>query len=241
MSNPKRQREYDSPFGYTVSVSAASDGQSSIGTTKSYPPPNALYEDLAQRSDLFWENLQHFHNSLGSKFKVPTIGGKPLDLYHLFMEVTSRGGLEKVIGDRKWKEVITVFKFPDTITSASFVLRKYYQSLLYDFEQVYYFRKRAPSFSILDPVNNSLKEGTSVNDLPGQNDVAMISDGSRIYSNLNASPNHLEDRGMKVFMSVKQINSLHNDHVMLHNCKENLLNSDALSGALHRFPNTNDC
>lgn len=28
--------------------------------------------------------------------RVPTIGGKPLDLYHLFMEVTSHGGLEKV-------------------------------------------------------------------------------------------------------------------------------------------------
>ena len=51
-----------------------------------------------------------------------------------------------MIGDRKWKEVISVFKFPNSVTSASFVLRKYYQSLLYDFEQVYYFRKKSPSF-----------------------------------------------------------------------------------------------
>lgn len=27
--------------------------------------------------------------------RVPTMGGKPLDLYRLFIEVTSRGGLEK--------------------------------------------------------------------------------------------------------------------------------------------------
>lgn len=38
--------------------------------------------------------------------------------------------------------MIGAFKFPTTITSASFVLRKYYLSLLYDFEQVYYFRKQ---------------------------------------------------------------------------------------------------
>ncbi|KAK3024325.1 hypothetical protein RJ639_043007 [Escallonia herrerae] len=66
---------------------------------------------------------------------VPTIGGKTLDLHRLFVEVTSRGGILKVLTDRKWKEVILVFRFPSTITSASFVLRKYYMSLLYDFEQ----------------------------------------------------------------------------------------------------------
>lgn len=51
----------------------------------------------------------------------------------------------QVVKDRKWKEVTMVFKYPSTITSASFVLRKYYQSLLYHFEQVYYFRKKTPS------------------------------------------------------------------------------------------------
>lgn len=29
-------------------------------------------------------------------YRVPTVGGKPLDLHRLFVEVTSRGGLEKV-------------------------------------------------------------------------------------------------------------------------------------------------
>lgn len=28
--------------------------------------------------------------------RVPSVGGKPLDLHHLFVEVTSQGGLEKV-------------------------------------------------------------------------------------------------------------------------------------------------
>lgn len=53
----------------------------------------------------------------------------------------------QVITDRQWKEVIVVFNFPTTITSASFVLRKYYLSLLYHFEQVYYFHKQIPSTS----------------------------------------------------------------------------------------------
>ncbi|GER56985.1 high mobility group family protein [Striga asiatica] len=46
-----------------------------------------------------------------------------------------------VIEDRRWKEVIGAFHFPSTITNASFVLRKYYLSLLLHFEQVYYFHK----------------------------------------------------------------------------------------------------
>lgn len=29
-------------------------------------------------------------------FRVPTVGGKALDLHCLFVEVTSRGGIEKV-------------------------------------------------------------------------------------------------------------------------------------------------
>ncbi|XP_061375457.1 high mobility group B protein 10 [Gastrolobium bilobum] len=144
-------------------------------TDSPYPPPTALYQDLTRDANLFWEKLQSFHNSYGTKFKVPTIGGKPLDLYRLFIEVTSRGGLEKVIADRKWKEVILMFKFRDTITSASFMVRRYYLSLLYHFEQVYYFRKQVPPSLTPEPLNRSLvncsttiREGAAVNDLPVQ-------------------------------------------------------------------------
>lgn len=56
--------------------------------------------------------------------------------------------LLQVIRERKWKEVIVAFNFPTTITSASFVLRKNYLSLLYHFEQVYYFHKQGPSVSM---------------------------------------------------------------------------------------------
>jgi hypothetical protein len=42
--------------------------------------------------------------------------------------------------ERRWKEVTATFNFPSTATNASFVLRKYYSSLLYHYEQIYYFR-----------------------------------------------------------------------------------------------------
>ncbi|KAI4307536.1 hypothetical protein L6164_030712 [Bauhinia variegata] len=182
MSNPQTVAQGEgedlSPTSTTIAEASPiryytenANGQSSV---KPYPPPTALYDELVQNSNLFWEKLQSFHESSATKFKVPIMGGKPLDLYQLFIEVTSRGGLEKVIGDRKWKEVIAVLKLPSSITSGSFVLRKYYLSLLYHFEQVYYFRRQTPPFTIHDAVDGNLanisatKEGAAANDLPSQ-------------------------------------------------------------------------
>ncbi|XP_044472807.1 high mobility group B protein 10 [Mangifera indica] len=139
--------------------SLTSDNNANSSST-CYPSATANYEDVVQSSDLFWATLKAFHKSFGIKFKIPTVGGKELDLHRLFVEVTSRGGLEKVIRDRIWKEVIVVFNFPTTITSASFVLRKYYLSLLYHYEQAYYFRKQVPSSSIPDAINGSLDNGS---------------------------------------------------------------------------------
>ncbi|XAR67303.1 hypothetical protein NMG60_11002009 [Bertholletia excelsa] len=124
---------------------------SNLSHKSPYPPAEAEYSEIARSPENFLEKLKGFHRSLGTKFKVPTIGGRALDLYRLFIEVTSRGGIEKVVRDRKWKEVASAFQFPSTITSASFVLRKYYLSLLYHFEQVYYFRKEIRSISLDDP------------------------------------------------------------------------------------------
>ncbi|XP_075505637.1 high mobility group B protein 10-like isoform X2 [Primulina tabacum] len=115
--------------------------------------------------------------------RVPTIGGNRLDLHQLFVEVTSRGGIEKVLRDRRWKEITGAFKFPSSITSASFVLRKYYLSLLYHFEQVYYFRKEEPS------ITESVSTNGSGSPLPcGVDDAA--------YDQFSESP-ELED-GMLV-------------------------------------------
>ncbi|KAJ0967909.1 hypothetical protein J5N97_024826 [Dioscorea zingiberensis] len=109
-----------------------------------YPTPLASHEEIVKNAVVFMDALRRFHSSMCTKFMIPVIGGKDLDLHQLYVQVTMRGGLEKVILGRKWREVIAVFNFPATTTSASFVLRKYYLSLLHHFEQVYFFRAVGP-------------------------------------------------------------------------------------------------
>ncbi|PHT52730.1 High mobility group B protein 10 [Capsicum baccatum] len=127
----------------------------------SYPKPEAEYQEIVQNSQLFWNKLQQFSASLPTNFQIPLVAGTPLDLHRLFVEVTSRGGIEKVIRERKWVEVKGIFRFPSSVTSASFVLRKYYLSMLYHFEQVYYFRKEEPSVSVADPTNRNVSDSAA--------------------------------------------------------------------------------
>ncbi|XP_017189714.1 high mobility group B protein 15 isoform X2 [Malus domestica] len=126
-----------------------------------YPAPLAKLEEVASNPKLFMSTLEKLHASMGTKFMIPIIGGKELDLHKLFVEVTSRGGLEKIIRDRRWKEVTAVFNFPSTATNASFVLRKYYHSLLLHYEQIYYFKALA-----WDPLASESSRSPSVTALP---------------------------------------------------------------------------
>lgn len=48
----------------------------------------------------------------------------------------------QVLGEKRWKEVTLVFSFPSSATNASFILRKYYISLLFHYERVYYFKAK---------------------------------------------------------------------------------------------------
>nr|DAD35035.1 TPA_asm: hypothetical protein HUJ06_005675 [Nelumbo nucifera] len=56
--------------------------------SKLYPSPDAEYEELVQNAEMFMETLMDLHRFLGTKFMVPTMGGKSLDLHRLFVEVT---------------------------------------------------------------------------------------------------------------------------------------------------------
>ncbi|XP_054790700.1 high mobility group B protein 9 [Prosopis cineraria] len=109
-----------------------------------YPPPLASHEDVVKDPTLFWDTLRRFHFLMATKFMIPVIGGKELDLHVLYVEVTRRSGYEKVVVDKKWREVGNVFRFSPTTTSASFVLRKHYLGLLYHYEQVHFFKARGP-------------------------------------------------------------------------------------------------
>lgn len=58
--------------------------------------------------------------------RVPTVGGKALDLHHLFVEVTSRGGIEQV-----W--VINFFIFCLGAVCKCKTVRKYAALLIFSF------------------------------------------------------------------------------------------------------------
>ncbi|TQD69350.1 hypothetical protein C1H46_045117 [Malus baccata] len=110
-----------------------------------YPAPLATHEEVVKDAVVFWDTLRRFHFMINTtKFMVPVIGGKELDLHILYVEVTRRGGFEKVVAEKKWREVGGVFMFSPTTTSASFVLRKHYSTLLYHYEQVHFFRTQGP-------------------------------------------------------------------------------------------------
>ncbi|KZV20110.1 high mobility group B protein 9 [Dorcoceras hygrometricum] len=107
---------------------------------KPYPVALASHDDVVKDDILFLNTLRSFHNSLGSKFMVPVIGGKGLNLHVLYVEVTKRGGYDKVVTEKKWREISSVFDFSATTTSASYALRKHYFTLLHRYELVYFFR-----------------------------------------------------------------------------------------------------
>lgn len=126
-----------------------------------YPAPLAKYEEVAANPKLFMSTLEKLHASMGTKFMIPIIGGRELDLHQLFVEVTSRGGMAKIVRDRRWKEVTAVFNFPSTATNASFVLRKYYNSLLLHYEQIYHFKAQA-----WNPLSSDISQNPSMTPSP---------------------------------------------------------------------------
>ncbi|KAL8514858.1 hypothetical protein ACS0TY_013809 [Phlomoides rotata] len=118
-----------------------------------YPVPLASHDDVVKDPTLFINTLRSFHFDMGTKFHVPVIGGKELDLHLLYVEVTSRGGYDKVVTDKKWREISSEFEFSPTTTSASYALRKHYFTLLQRYELVYYFRVQGSVFNPTGPTS----------------------------------------------------------------------------------------
>ncbi|KAF8052789.1 hypothetical protein N665_1505s0012 [Sinapis alba] len=133
-------------------VQVVPDNQNNTGVSYA----SVKYEDLVRNSDIFLEHLRALLGLHGNTLRVPTVGGNTLDLHRLFVEVTSRGGIEKVIKERRWREVIGAFNFPNTITSASFVLRRYYLKFLFQMEHVYYLKQSDSSMKSAEEALQSL-------------------------------------------------------------------------------------
>ncbi|GMH45672.1 hypothetical protein BSKO_13635 [Bryopsis sp. KO-2023] len=113
-----------------------------IRRNKIYPLPHATHELVCQHASIFEDTLREVCGALGiSDDRVPRIGGRDLNLHLLYKMVTSFGGCREVIRKKLWKEVSEPFNLPPTITSVSFVLRKAYITFLWDYEQIYCFRR----------------------------------------------------------------------------------------------------
>ncbi|CAI9260491.1 unnamed protein product [Lactuca saligna] len=114
---------------------------------ESYPAALASHDDVVKDFSLFWETLRSFHRFMGTPLMVPVIGGKELNLHVLYIEVTKRGGFDKVVRLKKWREVSESFGFSTTTTSASYALRKRYMKFLYHYEIVYFLTSESSTHS----------------------------------------------------------------------------------------------
>ncbi|KAJ8906682.1 hypothetical protein NDN08_003172 [Rhodosorus marinus] len=90
--------------------------------------------------DDFLADHKHFMSEIGElNFKVPTLGGSPLNIYQLFVEVMDQGGLNNVIETRAFKIVTRKLVLPRSCTSAAYMLRQSYEKILYQYEQHFVF------------------------------------------------------------------------------------------------------
>lgn len=95
--------------------------------------------DEVRKCHSFKERVMSFQRDIGvENFKVPSIGGKELDLCRFFKAVILRGGSQRVSTNKLWKEIVNEFEIPPSCTSASFTLRNHYNRCLLAFEKQFY-------------------------------------------------------------------------------------------------------
>ncbi|VVB07366.1 unnamed protein product [Arabis nemorensis] len=111
---------------------------------QTYSSPLSSYEEVVANKDLFMSTLKKLHSEMGTKFWIPKVRFRDLDLHKLFVEVTSRGGIEKIVREEKWKDVFDAFNFPKSQRNPIFtqIVRRHYYSLLHNYEIIYFFKAR---------------------------------------------------------------------------------------------------
>ncbi|KAL0479172.1 hypothetical protein AKO1_007993 [Acrasis kona] len=87
--------------------------------------------------------------------RVPTLGHRELDLHKLYEEVTDRGGVQAVIDNKQWHNVVRALKLPSTCTNAAFALRVHYNKFLKDFEEQHFDGSKQPRIKPTSPRSSS--------------------------------------------------------------------------------------
>ena len=90
------------------------------------------HEDEQRKCVEFRDEVISFQKKFmgNDNFKVPSIGGRELDLCKFFKAVILRGGYQRVSSFKLWKEIVNEFEIPPSCTSASFTLRNHYNRCL---------------------------------------------------------------------------------------------------------------
>ena len=98
------------------------------------------HEDEQRKCVEFRDEVISFQKKFmgNDNFKVPSIGGRELDLCKFFKAVILRGGYQRVSSFKLWKEIVNEFEIPPSCTSASFTLRNNYNRCLLQFEMSFY-------------------------------------------------------------------------------------------------------
>lgn len=91
----------------------------------------------------FLKDHEFFMAEANQDLRVRTIGGAPLDVYGLFVNVLQRGGVQSVTARRAFKMVARALNLPKSCTSAATVLRISYIDQLYLYEQKFVFGRDA--------------------------------------------------------------------------------------------------
>ncbi|CAH1250224.1 ARID2 [Branchiostoma lanceolatum] len=90
-----------------------------------------------RQKQAFLKDLKDFHAAKGHKIsRFPYVGGRELDLHHLYNKVTSLGGFQKVSEKERWGELTESFHFPRGCTHAPYALKQLYLRYLEPYERV---------------------------------------------------------------------------------------------------------
>ena len=84
----------------------------------------------------FMAEIHRMQREIGNPLvKVPTVGSRELDLYILYLEVSQRGGMARVVKHMQWKAVAQKLQLPTTCTDYGYRLRRHYEHYLLAYER----------------------------------------------------------------------------------------------------------
>ncbi|KAI0492744.1 hypothetical protein KFK09_027020 [Dendrobium nobile] len=106
-----------------------------LNKAKELPEPKPNAREAEDKETELNSNYQAYPEALASYQDV-------VESKSLFMESLEKLHREMTTKFIKWREVTNAFNFPSSATNASFILRKYYISLLRHYEQIYFFRAK---------------------------------------------------------------------------------------------------